>query len=50
MVSTNQKSVIDISKVKRQPSITLKKVISHKEREQEKRNREALQKQLENNF
>lgn len=37
METVNQKPVIDTEKIKRNPSLTLKKLISHKGREQEKK-------------
>jgi len=46
MVTTNQQCVIDAQKIKRNPSITLKKVIKPQgKRAREERNRE-LRKQL----
>lgn len=44
-----QKPIIDKQKIKENPSITLRKVINHKQREQDKKNREEIQKQPENN-
>ena len=48
MVATNQKSVIDTQKGKRNPNITLKIAIKSQERKTKERNKKDLQKQYDN--